>query len=208
MSIDPRSFTATKSMSAPARLGGTEEVAADASETVDADSDRHDWVPPGRVGERRCPTSTVVRGRSPHRKRLSATTSRWRHARRRHAGAGGPPTPRRRRPTGGGHRCSRLRPSGSCVPRPGTAARASPSRASNWSTNCRAGGGLQHEVAHLGVVAGQRAQVVLPVRVRQEPHVHHDVGVERQAVLEPEALDRDLQPRPASWCRRRGRCAP
>ena len=44
-------------------------------------------------------------------------------------------------------------------------------------------------------MTGERTEVVLPVRVRQEADVHHDVGVERQTVLEAEALDGDLQPR-------------
>ena len=40
-SSEPRSLTATKSMSAPCCLGGPEEVAADAAEAVDADADGH-----------------------------------------------------------------------------------------------------------------------------------------------------------------------
>ena len=56
-----------------------------------------------------------------------------------------------------------------------------------------ADGSLEDEITHLRVVPGQRAQVVLPVRIREEPQVHHDVGVERESVLEAEALDGDLQ---------------
>ena len=52
---------------------------------------------------------------------------------------------------------------------------------------------LKHVVADLRVVPRERPQVLDPVRVGQEPHVHHDVGVEREAVLVAEALDRDLQ---------------
>ena len=63
----------------------------------------------------------------------------------------------------------------------------------------RADGGFEHEVAHLRVVSGERPQIVLPMRVGEEPHVHHDVGVQRQTVLEPETLDGDLQTGP-------GRC--
>ncbi len=53
---EPRSLTATKSMSAPAFLDGPEEVAADAAEAVDADSDRH-----GRPPVTRCTASGPVR---------------------------------------------------------------------------------------------------------------------------------------------------
>ena len=51
---------------------------------------------------------------------------------------------------------------------------------------------------------GQRPQRLVPVRVREEADVHHDVGVERQAVLEPEALDRDLQSLPSTALVERG----
>ncbi len=41
-------------------------------------------------------------------------------------------------------------------------------------------------------MTGERAQVLVPERVRQKPDVHDDVGVQRQSVLEAEALDGDL----------------
>ncbi|GMA85017.1 hypothetical protein GCM10025868_02670 [Angustibacter aerolatus] len=44
----------------------------------------------------------------------------------------------------------------------------------------------QHERAHRLVEPRLRAQAGHPVRVRQEPHVDHEVGVERHPVLEPE----------------------
>ena len=44
----------------------------------------------------------------------------------------------------------------------------------------------QHEARHVSVPPGQRPQLGHPERVRQEPHVGHMVGVQRQAVLEPE----------------------
>ncbi len=55
-------------------------------------------------------------------------------------------------------------------------------------------------------VSGRRSGY--PVRVRQETHVHHHVGVEWQAVFEPEALDGDLQPRIRRRPRTRGRPGP
>ena len=66
---------------------------------------------------------------------------------------------------------------------------------------------LQHEVADRRVVAGERAQRLLPVRVGQEAHIHHDVGVERQPVLVAEALDRDLQALAVARLDRRRRCS-
>ena len=56
---------------------------------------------------------------------------------------------------------------------------------------------FDHEVADLRVVPGERSQRLVPVRVGEEAHVHHDVGVERQPVLVAEALDRDLELRRA-----------
>ena len=53
---------------------------------------------------------------------------------------------------------------------------------------------LQHEVTHRRIVARQRSQRLVPMRVGQEPAVDHDVDIERQPVLVAEALDRDLQP--------------
>ena len=44
------------------------------------------------------------------------------------------------------------------------------------------------------VLAGQRAQLGLVVRVGQEAHVEEQVGVARRAVLEAEALEGDGQP--------------
>ena len=52
---------------------------------------------------------------------------------------------------------------------------------------------IQHEIANGWVVARERTEIFLPVRVRQEAHVHHDVGIDRQAVLVAEALHRDLE---------------
>src|SRR5690606_225473 len=51
----------------------------------------------------------------------------------------------------------------------------------------------EHKVAHLLVFAGESTEVGRPERVRQKPHVGHDVGVGRQPVLEPEALHRQLE---------------
>ena len=52
------------------------------------------------------------------------------------------------------------------------------------------GAGLVEDVRrHLLVQAGVRAQLRDPVRVGQEPHVHDQVGVDRQAVLEAEGHD-------------------
>ncbi len=48
-----------------------------------------------------------------------------------------------------------------------------------------------HVIGHRRMLPGERAQLVDPMRVRQEAHVHHHVGVHRQAVLEAERLDRD-----------------
>src|SRR6478752_2669321 len=63
-----------------------------------------------------------------------------------------------------------------------------------------AGSGLgEHVVRHLGVATVLRAQLGDPVRVGQEAHVGHPVGVDGDAVLEAEADDRDLE------ARRRGR---
>src|SRR6478752_8665009 len=62
----------------------------------------------------------------------------------------------------------------------------------------RAGLG-EHVVRHLGVATVLRAQLGDPVRVGQEAHVGHPVGVDGDAVLEAEADDRDLE------ARRRGR---
>ena len=50
----------------------------------------------------------------------------------------------------------------------------------------------EHVVAHRRVAAGERAQLVDPVRVREEAAVEHEVDVERQAVLVAEAHDVDL----------------
>ena len=47
VSTEPRSLTATISMSAPCCLDGPEEVATDAAEAVDPDSNGHADVPPG-----------------------------------------------------------------------------------------------------------------------------------------------------------------
>ena len=41
-------------------------------------------------------------------------------------------------------------------------------------------------------MSGQRAQIVLPVWIRKEANIHHDVGIEWQTVFEPEAFDRYL----------------
>ena len=51
----------------------------------------------------------------------------------------------------------------------------------------------EHVVAHLGVGPGERAQLLDPVRVREEAAVEHEVDVERQAVLVAERHDRRLQ---------------
>ena len=51
------------------------------------------------------------------------------------------------------------------------------------------------EAAHFLIAAGVRPQRRHEMRVRQEPHVEQQVGVDRNAVLEPEAQDRDDQPR-------------
>ena len=50
-----------------------------------------------------------------------------------------------------------------------------------------------HVLADLRVAAGVRAELGDPVRVRQEPAVHHQVGVDRQAVLVAEAHHGGLQ---------------
>ena len=60
VSTEPRSLTATKSMSAPWPLGGPEEVAADAAEAVDPDADGHARAPPGRVYLMRRLTSAAL----------------------------------------------------------------------------------------------------------------------------------------------------
>src|SRR5438132_10918484 len=46
-------------------------------------------------------------------------------------------------------------------------------------------GGVEHKVADLRAVAGQGAQRLVVVRVGQEPHVEHEVGVERNAIFVP-----------------------
>jgi hypothetical protein len=53
---------------------------------------------------------------------------------------------------------------------------------------------LEHVVGHLGVEAGARPQLGDPVRVGQEPHVGHEVGVDGDAVLEAEADHAHLEP--------------
>ena len=53
----------------------------------------------------------------------------------------------------------------------------------------------QDVVAHRLVEAGERAQLVDPERVGQEPAVEHEVGVEGQAVLVPERQQRRLHRR-------------
>ena len=67
------------------------------------------------------------------------------------------------------------------------------SRSSKPSRNSPAAGWAKHVLAHRRIEAGQRPQPSIPVRVGEEPHVHHDVGVERQAVLVAERLDGELQ---------------
>ena len=54
---------------------------------------------------------------------------------------------------------------------------------------------------HVGVLAGAVTQLGHPVRVRQEPHVGHQVGVDRHAVLEPEADHGDPQLHGVRACR-------
>ena len=49
----------------------------------------------------------------------------------------------------------------------------------------------KHVLAHRGMLAGVPPQLVDPVRVGQEPDVHHRVGVHRQPVLVPERLHGD-----------------
>src|SRR5438067_518463 len=52
---------------------------------------------------------------------------------------------------------------------------------------------LQYVVAHWVVEPGERAQIVDPMRVRQEATVEHHVDVERKTVLVAERDDADLQ---------------
>ena len=59
----------------------------------------------------------------------------------------------------------------------------------NWPVD----GVLSHERHDAPVLAGLRLQRGHEVRVRQEAHVEHEVGVERHAVLEAEAQERDEQ---------------
>ena len=61
MSSEPRSLTATKSMSAPRCDGGPEEVAADAAEAVDADTNGHEGVV---LSPANCPADPSRRPRS------------------------------------------------------------------------------------------------------------------------------------------------
>src|SRR5947199_358312 len=46
-------------------------------------------------------------------------------------------------------------------------------------------GGVEHKAADLRAVAGQGAQRLVVVRVGQESHVEHEVGVERNAIFVP-----------------------
>ena len=53
----------------------------------------------------------------------------------------------------------------------------------------------EHVVADRRVEAGERAELLDPVRIRQEPAVEHEVDVEREPVLVAERHDVDLQRR-------------
>ena len=48
---------------------------------------------------------------------------------------------------------------------------------------------------HLAVLAGQRAQRDVPVRIAEEPHVEHQIGIARQAGRETEAEHGDGEAR-------------
>ena len=50
--------------------------------------------------------------------------------------------------------------------------------------------GPEHELRDLGIAAVEVRERRLEVRVRQEPHVEHEVELERQAVLEAERHER------------------
>ena len=50
------------------------------------------------------------------------------------------------------------------------------------------------ELDHRRVAAGERAQLRVVVRIGQAAHVEHQVGVERNAVLEAERLEQQRQP--------------
>ncbi len=71
------------------------------------------------------------------------------------------------------------------------------------SRKSRRGLGAVQVAPHLAVAARVRAQRRHEVRIGQEPDVEQQVGVDRNAVLEPEAQDRDDQPR--AWRRARSR---
>ena len=49
------------------------------------------------------------------------------------------------------------------------------------------------ELDDLGILSGQRTQLRVVVRVGQAAHVEHQVGVERNAVLEAERLEQQGQ---------------
>ena len=55
----------------------------------------------------------------------------------------------------------------------------------------RRAGLAQHVITHGRILAGERTQLVDPVRIGQEAHVHDHVGVHRQTVLETEGFDGD-----------------
>ena len=57
----------------------------------------------------------------------------------------------------------------------------------------RAGGLAEDEVAHRLLQPGERLELRVPVRVGQEAHVEDEIGLERDAVLEPERHDVDPQ---------------
>ena len=69
----------------------------------------------------------------------------------------------------------------------------------------RRGLGAVEVAPHFAVAAGVRAQRRHEVRIGQEPDVEQQVGVDRNAVLEAEAQDRDDQPRARRACRSRRR---
>ena len=61
--------------------------------------------------------------------------------------------------------------------------------------NSRVDGVALHEGDHGAVAAGPPAQRRHEVRVRQAAHVEDEIGVDRHAVLEAEAEERDDQAR-------------
>ena len=65
----------------------------------------------------------------------------------------------------------------------------------------------EHVVADGRVEPGERAQLLDPVRVRQEPAVEHEIDVEREPVLVAERHDVDLQRRVATRAPRTARAA-